>query len=73
MTKNRELVEVKRDEQYRELLARRDRELDLKEQEMEFKIMAVNINEVAEEKRAYYLNLQQRIMEKSHRNNNSST
>jgi hypothetical protein len=73
MTKNRELVEVKRDEQYRELLARRDRELDLKEQEMEFKIMAVNIDDVPEDKRAYYLNLQQRIMEKSHRNNNSST
>jgi hypothetical protein len=34
MTKNRELVEVKRDEQHKEILARRERELDLKEQEI---------------------------------------
>lgn len=32
MTKNRELVEVKRDEQHKEILARRERELVLKEQ-----------------------------------------
>ncbi|AQK73223.1 hypothetical protein ZEAMMB73_Zm00001d017471 [Zea mays] len=73
MTKNRELVEVKCDGQYKELLARRDHELDLKEQEMEFKIMAVNIDEVAEEKRAYYRNMQRRIIEKSNKDNNSST
>jgi hypothetical protein len=57
MTKNRELVEVKRDGQYKELFAHRYYELDLKEQEMEFNIMAMNIDEVPEDKRAYYLNL----------------
>lgn len=57
MTKNRELVEVKRDGQYKELFAHRYYELDLKEQEMEFNIMAMNIDEVPEDKHAYYLNL----------------
>lgn len=73
MTKNCEIVEEKHDGQYKELLECMDRELDLKEQEMEFKIMAVNIDEVAEEKRAYYRNMQRRIIEKSNKDNNSST